>query len=62
MDREGTWLLNYARLMKYVVEHGQLPDKKKQLKAGVIDDTRKRMLEVLSSTRTIHSLFDDDNE
>lgn len=77
MDREGTWLLNYARLMKYVVEHGQLPDKKKvenrgllnwwkynkkQLKAGVIDDTRKRMLEVLSSTRTIYSLFDDDNE
>ena len=75
--REQNWQEHYAQLLAYVREHRHLPDKrkvenrgllnwwkynKKQLKAGVIDDTRKRMLEVLSSTRTIHSLFDDDNE
>ncbi len=72
MNKEETWLLNYAKLMAYVVDHRQLPDKKKvenrgllnwwkynikQLKQGKMDATRSRMLAVLSDARMLHGLF-----
>lgn len=70
--KEDTWLLNYARLMAYVVEHKQLPDKKKVenrgllnwwkynmklVKQGKMDSTRCQMLEILSNARMFHGLF-----
>lgn len=66
--REENWLNGYEALKNYIIEHKQLPDKKKVenrgllnwlkynkkcMKQGTLDDEKVRMLTELSNMRNI---------
>lgn len=74
--REANWQESYKELLAYVEEHGQLPNKKKSdkrgllnwwkynkklMKTGKLDDEHKRLLIELSDKRRVHLLFADES-
>ena len=48
---EQKWQVNYEQLKNYILEHHQLPDKKKLIKSGKLDAERIALLEALSNMR-----------
>lgn len=74
--REANWQESYKELLAYVEEHGQLPNKKKAdkrgllnwwkynkklMKAGKLDDEHMQLLIELSDKRRVHLLFADES-